>query len=76
MKLKVNHPDNEKIMQWLYVNAGVIGNEDHLVNALLTDFLSTGEIYALEKELFYMNDFWIDLPKDLTLVEDYKSFQG
>lgn len=72
MKLTCNHKDKEiasKIMDWLFVNCDIEGNEQHLENELFTAFLGKDEIYKLEAFLSRWYDENIELPKDLRLIK-------
>ena len=68
LNLTVNHPDAEFIMEWLYNNLNVIGNEDYLENELLTDLMSKPEIWMLERAISIEYDDCTTLPIDLKLI--------
>jgi len=71
MKLTVNHPDKEIrefIMNYLYDFEDIKGDEEHLKDEKLSDFMFT-KLYELEDELSKHFEENIDLPKDLKLIE-------
>jgi hypothetical protein len=72
MNLTTNHINPEiskEIMKYLYETNEVIGNEEYLKDALVSDLLGKHELIQLEEALSYLANEPIDLPKDLRLIE-------
>ena len=68
INLKVDHPDSELIMNWLYENHNVCGDEDYLLNELLFDLLGSSEFIKLN---IYLDDHYQD---DITLDKNNVKF--
>jgi hypothetical protein len=72
MQLTTNHKDkeiNDFIMDYLYDNFDIKGNEDYLVNELFTDFIGDSDIRIFEDKISIYFDACIEFPKDLKLIE-------
>lgn len=66
MTLTVNHEYADEIMMYLYDMYGVIGDEEHLKDELISDFV---DVLRLENYLSNEHNYTVDLPKDLRFIE-------
>ena len=72
MRIRVNHSDPEiaqRIMDWLYENEHVFGNEVELKDEPLTNLLPQSLWWDLEIYLSDIFDEDIELNKDLKFIE-------
>jgi hypothetical protein len=72
MKLTINHKYADEIMNFLYEDCGIIGNEEDLRDELLVNILGNGNRLALIQLEIYLEkkfDYVVDLPTDLRLIE-------
>jgi hypothetical protein len=72
MRIKVNHPDEEiasYIMEWLYVNEDVNGDEKDLLDTLLIDLCPQSRLWDIEAYLSDIFDGNIELSKNLKFIE-------
>jgi hypothetical protein len=72
MQLTTTYQDkdvNVFIMEYLYSNFDIKGNEDYLVGELFTDFIGDSDIRIMEDSISRYFDENIELPKDLKLIE-------
>ena len=72
MQLTINHKYADEIMNFLFEDRGIIGNEEDLKDELLINILGKGNRLALIQLEIYLEkifDFVVDLPIDLRLIE-------
>ena len=72
MRIKVNHPSDEiatRIMDWLYENEDVRGDEKDLLDEPLSNLLPQSRIWELEEYLSDIYDDNIDVSGNLKFVE-------
>jgi hypothetical protein len=72
MRIKTNHKDeevNEHIMDWLYKEWQVMGNEEELKDEPLTNLLVNSDWWELEAYLSDIFDEDVELPKTLKFIE-------
>jgi hypothetical protein len=72
MQLIINHKYANEIMNFLYEERGILGNEEDLKDEPLVNILGNGNRLALIGLEIYLEkvfDFVVDLPTDLRLIE-------
>jgi hypothetical protein len=72
MQLTINHKYANEIMNFLYEDCEIIGNEEDLKDEPLVNILGNGNRLALIGLEIYLEkvfDFVVDLPTDLRLIE-------
>jgi hypothetical protein len=72
MQLTTNHKNkeiNSFILDYIYTEFDIKGNEDYLVGELFTDFIGESDIRIMEDSISRYFDENIELPKDLKLIE-------
>jgi len=68
MKLTVEHRDADAIMDFLFNEYGVTGDEDYLENELLSDLCSESDIWKMQSMLEEVHDEPVSIGKDLRLI--------